>query len=111
MDWQATELNSAWRYAFLGLIRKLPAFSDAAFIAVSIRDWNRAMTLLDRQLAKSGDFVLGHQFTLADVVVGLSTHRWFSTPIERPNLLHVERYYEQLSQRPGFVQHGRNGIP
>ena len=30
MDWQATELNVAWRYAFLGLARKSPAHTDPA---------------------------------------------------------------------------------
>lgn len=111
MDWQATELNTAWRYAFMSLVRNSAAYSDPAAVAASTRDWNRAMTLLDRQLAKSGAFVVGRDFTLADVVVGLSTHRWFSTPIERPALAHVEAYYERLSERPGFMEHGRNGIP
>ena len=69
------------------------------------------MTLLDSQLARSGAFVVGQDFTLADVVLGLSTHRWFSTPMERPVLPHVEAYYARLSERPGFLLHGRNGIP
>jgi glutathione S-transferase len=69
------------------------------------------MALLDRQLAQSGVFVVGQDFTLADVVLGLSTHRWFSALIERPALANVEAYYERLSQRPGFMLHGRNGIP
>ena len=32
MDWQATEFNSAWRYAFTGLVRKDPRFQDPAAI-------------------------------------------------------------------------------
>jgi glutathione S-transferase len=111
MDWQATQLNTAWRYSFMSLVRKSPAYSDPSAVEASVREWNRCMTLLDRQLAQSGAFLLGRDFTLADVVVGLSTHRWFSTPIERPVLPHVERYYERLSQRAGFLLHGRNGVP
>ena len=30
MDWMATELNTSWRHAFMGLVRKSPAFADAA---------------------------------------------------------------------------------
>jgi glutathione S-transferase len=69
------------------------------------------MALLDRQLARAGAFVTGHDFTLADIVIGLSVHRWLSTPMQRPALSHVEAYYERLSQRPGFLLHGRNGAP
>jgi glutathione S-transferase len=111
MDWQATQLNTAWRYAFMNLVRKSPAFSDAPAVADSVREWNRTMTILDRQLEKADSYVVGPDFTLADIVIGLSTHRWFSTPMERPALQHVERYYDRLSQRAGFMLHGRNGIP
>jgi glutathione S-transferase len=111
MDWQATELNTAWRSAFMSLVRNSPAFSDRAAVAASVRDWNRNMTLLDRRLEQSGAFVVGQDFTLADVAIGLSTHRWFSTPMERPALPHVEQYYERLGERRGFMLHGRNGIP
>ena len=37
MDWQATELNTAWRYSFLALARKSPAHADAAAIAAQRR--------------------------------------------------------------------------
>jgi glutathione S-transferase len=111
MDWQATELNTSWRFAFMSLVRKNPAFEDPTAVDASVRDWNRNMTLLERQLERSGDFLVGSEFALADVVVGLSTHRWLSTPMQRPTLPSVDAYYERLSKRPGFMQHGRNGIP
>lgn len=100
MDWQATELNTSWRFAFMSLVRKSPAFSDHAAVAARVRDWNRNMTLLDRRLEQSGAFVVGQDFTLADVVIGLSTHRWFSTPMvasaiaEFPRTPADERRYE-----------------
>ena len=28
IDWQATELNNSWRYAFSAIVRRNPAFSD-----------------------------------------------------------------------------------
>jgi glutathione S-transferase len=111
MDWQTTELNNAWRYAFMALVRHSPAHKDQAAIAASVQSWNRHMAMLDEQLQKSGGFVAGDRFTLADVAVGLSTHRWFMTPIERPMLAAVSAYYERLSQRPAYLLHGRNGVP
>lgn len=111
MDWQATDLNGAWRYAFYALGRNSPAHTDPAAIAASIASWNTLMTRLDAQLARTGAYVTGAGFTLADIVLGLSTHRWLALPIERPALPAVAAYYERLTQRAAFRRHGRNGLP
>lgn len=111
MDWMATELNSAWRYAFMALVRRHADFTDARAIDASIAAWNRHMTLLDDQLQRTGAYAAGAAFTLADITLGLATHRWFMTPLQRPALAAVEAYYERLSARPGFRAHGRNGVP
>ena len=111
MDWQATELNNSWRYAFMALVRKSPQHSDPGAIATGVHEWNRHMQILDAQLARAGAFVAGDAFTLADIVIGVSTNRWFMTPMPRPNLPAVESYFERLSQRAGFLRHGRNGTP
>jgi glutathione S-transferase len=111
MDFQATELNNAWRYAFMALVRKSAAHGDGAAVAASVANWNGQMARVDAQLARSAAFITGDTFTLADIVLGLSTHRWFMTPMERPHLPAVEAYYERLSQRDGYRLHGRNGTP
>jgi len=112
MDWQLGDLNNAWRYAFMGLVRHSPAHADPALVARSLADWTRLMQILDTQLSKTGAFVTGENFTLADVVIGLSVHRWFMTPLEeRLALPAVDAYYAQLSMRPAFQLHGRNGLP
>jgi glutathione S-transferase len=116
MDWMATELNNAWRTAFLGLVRKSPAHQDAAAIAASAAEWNRQMGFLEQALRQaaerdSGPYVTGRTFTLADIVLGLATHRWLMTPIEHAELPAVRAWYERLSERPAFLVHGRNGPP
>lgn len=111
MDWQATELNNAWRYAFKALARKSQAHVDPQAIAASVADWNRHMRILDAQLERTGAYAAGSTFTLADIVLGLSTNRWLMTPMERPQLPSVQSYLERLSERPVFLLHGRNGTP
>jgi glutathione S-transferase len=111
MDWQATELNNSWRYAFAALSRKSPEHTDALAIENGVHEWNRHMTILDGQLQKTGAYAAGSAFTLADIVLGLSTNRWFMTPMEKPRLDAVAAYHERLSERPGFRLHGRNGTP
>lgn len=111
MDWQATELNNAWRYAFMALVRQSSAHADATAIEASVGQWNRHMQILDGQLTRTGAWVAGQAFTLADVVLGLSTQRWLSAPIQRPDLPAVRRYHEALCRRPAFMQYGNNGQP
>jgi glutathione S-transferase len=102
MGWQATELNGAWRYAFHGLVRKSAQHQDAAQIEAGVRAWNHMMTLLDVHLQRSGDYAAASHFTLADVVLGLATHRWLASPIERPALHAVAAFYERVRARPAF---------
>jgi glutathione S-transferase len=111
MDWQAGELNNSWRYAFMALSRKSPAHTDATAIAASRHNWNRHMQILDGQLDKTGAYAAGRAFTLADIGLGLSVHRWLMTPIERPELAAVGAYVDRLRQRPGFVQHASKETP
>ena len=111
MDWQATELNSAWRYSFSATVRKSPAHTDPTAIAASVESWNRQMRILDAHFQHGGQFVTGEYFTLADVVLGLSTHRWLLSPIERPHLDAVHGYYQRLSVRPAFRAHVDPSVP
>jgi glutathione S-transferase len=51
------------------------------------------MAILDQRLADTGAHAAGHDFTLADVVLGVSVHRWMATPMDRADLPAVETYY------------------
>jgi len=111
IDWQASDLNRSWSYAFMALVRKSPAHQDPKQISASARAWSRHMAVLDKQLEKTGGHVAGDGFTLADIPIGLSVHRWFSTPLTHPHLPAVSAYYDLLAGRAGYREHGRNGIP
>ncbi len=110
MDWQATELNSAWRYAFMALVRHSAAHADAAQIQASVANWNRQLGILDRHLHATGAFAAGDSFTLADIVLGLSINRWLLTPLERPDYPALAAYYRRLQDRAGFAAFCGNGI-
>jgi glutathione S-transferase len=103
MDWQATELNPAWRAPAMTLLRGATHFS-ADEVAAGVRAWNAKMTLLEGHLERSGSYVAGDTFSLADVVIGVSVHRWRATPIERVELPAVAAYMERLSQVPGYAE-------
>lgn len=102
MDWQATEFNNAWRYAFMALVRNSPAHQDRAQIDASIAQWNRHAGILDQHLARGGRFVAGAAFTVADIAIGLSLLRWQRAPITHPHFSALDAYLARLAQRPSF---------
>ena len=99
LGWQASELNPPWAYAVQALIRKTPGFDDPVKIADSIKAWGAKMALLDGQLAKGQPFVAGDSFSIADIALGLSVHRWLSIPADKPEFAAIEDYYERLLTR------------
>jgi glutathione S-transferase len=111
MDWQATELNNAWRYAFMARVRQSPDHADLGQLRAGVAEWTRHMQMLEARLAVTGAYAAGAQFTLADVVLGLSVNRWFMTPCDKPALPEVAAYYDRLAERAGYRAHGRNGVP
>ncbi|MBO6718397.1 MAG: glutathione S-transferase family protein [Rhizobiaceae bacterium] len=111
MDWQATELNGSWRYAFMALARRDPAFADPAQIEAGRRHWNATMDILEQRLTGTDAYVAGSSFTLADIVIGLSVHRWRATPMERPALPAVDAYMARLDARPAFGPYARQDVP
>lgn len=109
--WQTTELNPAWSYAVYALLRKNPAFTDAARIAHSIARWTAEMRILADHLGGSDGHVAAGQFSLADIVIALSTQRWLSTPFDRPKLPAVEAHYARMKARPAGAQYMGPGTP
>lgn len=111
IDWQASDLNRAWSYAFMALVRQSPAHQNSQALAASIGEWSRYMQILERQLTATGAYVAGQTFSLADIPIGLSVNRWLETPLEHPALPAVADYAARLDEREGYRLFGRNGQP
>lgn len=111
IDWQATELNTSWRYAFMSLVRHSPAHQDPRLLAAASKGWSHTMGILNAQLERTGAYVAGKAFSLADIPVGLSVNRWYETPLDHPDFPAVRAYYERLTLRKGYATYGRNGTP
>ena len=109
IDWQGIELNNSWTYALMHLVRHSPAHQDLERVEQSIQAWSKHMQILDQQLEKTGAYVAGQHFSLADIVIGLSVQRWYLTPFEKIAFPHVQNYYERLSQREAYLKWANNG--
>jgi glutathione S-transferase len=111
MDWQSTDLNTSWRYAFMSVVRKSAAHQDPAQLAASASAWNRNMAILEQHLQGGSTYVAGEQFTLADILLALTANRWQMTLAERPAAMAIDAWLARLADRPGFAEHCRNGLP
>jgi glutathione S-transferase len=100
LSWQVSELNPAWAYAVQALVRKRPGFDDPARIAESVKAWTARMEILEGELERGEPYLAGAEFSIADIAMGLSLHRWYRAPIERKALPACETYYQRLRQRP-----------
>ncbi len=104
LSWQVSDLNPVWMYAVYALLRKVPGYDDPQQIEQSIERWTARMAVLETELAKGGPFIGGADFSAADIVLGLSCHRWFQTPFEKEAFPAVEDYYQRLKAAgPGAV--------
>lgn len=115
LDWQATNLNQSWVYAFMGLCRDSQAHQDPAGIRKSCEAWTQHMRILDDRLGQTGGYVAGAAFTLADIPIGLAVNRWFSTPFEKVDapkaeFRHVAQYNARLHARHGYQTYTGDGL-
>lgn len=110
MDWQLSVVAPPMTAVFINLIRLPEDQRDMAVVEKSRDLLARAMTLLDRELG-DGPFILGRDFTVADIPLGVCVNRWFELPIGREKLDNLARYYGTLRERAGYAHHVACGIP
>ena len=105
MDWQLSTLIRPVSTVFQALYRMPPAERDASAIARNTVEANRAMALLDAHLATQ-PFVAGSAFTMGDIPVGATAHRWLEVVgVERPEFAAVRAWRDRLAERPAFRSH------
>ena len=102
MDWQLSVLVNPVSIVFWNLIRTPATGPDRAAIERSTNEANRACAILDGHLT-THEFVAGAHFSMGDIPVGATVHRWLAlTGVERPPLPALEAWHARLGQRLGF---------
>jgi glutathione S-transferase len=101
MTWQTTTAGPNMRLLVMALFRTRPEERDNDAVdrmtGVATAHW----TILDRWLADR-DYVAGASLTMGDVPIGAYAYRWFSMPVSRPLLPHLQAWYERLIARPAY---------
>ncbi len=103
MDWQQTTLNRGSGGAFIQWIRTPPEQRQIEVIAASVHATEPLFAMLDAHLATRA-YMLGDDFSMADIPLGCEAHRWFGLPATeytRPAWPNVERWFNDLRTRAG----------
>ena len=61
----------------------------------------KELNIVDEQLKKT-EFIAADSWTMGDIPLTIRCHRWHLLDVERPKMLHIERYYEEVKKRPSF---------
>ena len=101
MEWQQTSISPPLALPFHGLIRRHPQHRDPASIERAGAELDRLWRILDAHLSER-DYVLGYEFSMADISLGVAAWRWFNLPMKRADVPQVERWFETLKTRESY---------
>ncbi len=101
MDWSNGTLSPAHRPVLMGLVRTPPAQRDPAAIAAGIGACESLFAMLDDELAKM-PWLSGEQFGLGDIAVAPFVYNLLSILDSWQPRPHLQRWYQQISQRPAW---------
>ncbi|MBB3900361.1 glutathione S-transferase family protein [Roseococcus suduntuyensis] len=112
MDWVAYEMTLPMRLGYLGGVLNLAPWNGPGMAALGRAEYAHRMGVLEQALARSGPYLAGAAFTLADMACGMAAHRWDAVKdgSEAPTPA-LDAWLERLAERPGFRAHIRNGLP
>jgi glutathione S-transferase len=99
MDW-AFSFQGSVRDAFWNLIRTPPEKRDAQAIEKARVKSGEMARILDAALA--GRMYVADAFSMGEIPIGCEVQRWIRLPMERPELPHLEAWFERLCARTAF---------
>lgn len=101
MDWQNAAFWPAFRPLFWNLVRTPVDQREAAAMEESRLKTAEILGYLDAHL-RNRSYIVGDTLTMGDIPLGCAIWRWVSLPIERPELVNVQRWFELLGTRPAY---------
>lgn len=101
MDWQNSAFWPAFRPLFWNLVRTPVDQREEAAMEESRLKTAEILGYLDAHL-RNRSYIVGDTLTMGDIPLGCAIWRWVNLPIERPELVNVQRWFELLGTRPAY---------
>jgi glutathione S-transferase len=105
LDWTLSTLQPVDRPVFWSLVRTPVEKRDMVAIQKDV-DAEAVVWRIPERLLSTRRYIEGDQFTIADIAIGAFARRWFGVEgVSKPTLPHLERWFAEISKRPGFVKY------
>ena len=104
MEWHKFHFMANLMPVFVNLIRTTEASRDMALVNQKVEATNQQLKTLDQHLADKA-YLLGDDFSLADIPSGALMYKYFNLDIDRADLPNIEAWYQRLCARPAYQQH------
>jgi glutathione S-transferase len=83
------------------MVRTAPEQRDMPAVQLALTECARLLAIADETLGQQL-YLSGAALGMGDIPLGCFAYAWFEMPIERPDLPHVQAWYERLQQRPAY---------
>ena len=104
MAWTNEHLEPHLHTLVMELVRLPPSERNPTEAEAAARAILEPLAMLDAHLRRQ-PFVAGSTFTIGDITLGCSVHRWMLFITDRPRMPSIEAWHERLASRPGFKLH------
>lgn len=95
--WMDYQLSTA-RVHLHPLMRETPGTQEVAYHSRMLAE---CMQVVEANLADR-DYLVGPNFTVGDIPLGIVMYRWVVLDIARPPMPNLEAWYQRLARRPAF---------
>ena len=105
LDWTLSTLQPVDRPVFWALVRTPKEKRDMAAIQKDV-DAEAVVWRIPEALLARRRYIEGERFTIADIALGAFARRWFGVEgVSKPTLPNLERWFAEISKRPGFIKY------
>lgn len=101
MDWSTSLLTPAHRTILMGYVRTPPEQRDSQVLDPAIATCEKLFAQLDTTLSQQPWFS-GEDFGLADIAIAPFTYNLFNSGLSWSSYPHLQRWTEQLAERPAY---------
>lgn len=103
VDMWAEWAKTTFQPSFLGPIFR-PALTGRPIDPKARAAFEKNLEILETQLA-TGPWLLGRDFTAADIEAGVALYRYFTVDLDRTDRPALAAYYARLQERPAYPEH------
>lgn len=103
-EWGKVKLRIDFTPVFWARVRTAAKDRDEGAMLASLARFDADLAILEAQIG-AGPWVMGQDFTVADMLCGVQLYRYFTIDVPRVDRPGIAAYYARLCDRPAYRAH------